>query len=208
MSGWHVQSFDNIFQYFKIFDNILKYLTIFWNIWQYIDVTLLLTVVRITLVLSARSKLPRMISYSFPSHKLWNMSTNIFVDKYGKIHLGTWRTAVFNVETYHAFKLETLRPQQVDGLLVLVRKPEQLLSILMIAILKEWQINQPEGVVVPPEFKSLQTGAEFCKAVQGSMNLPITRKTHLSIMWSTWILVEIAFEVPITRMVALLSFGM
>ena len=39
--------------------------------------TLLLTVVRMTLVLSARSKLPRMISYSFPSHKLWNMSTNI-----------------------------------------------------------------------------------------------------------------------------------
>ena len=179
--------------------------------------TLLLTVVRMTLVLSARSKLPRMISYSFPSHKLWNMSTNIFVDKYvekywdkyGKIHLGTWRTAVFNVETYHAFKLETLRPQQVDGLLVLVRKPEHLLSILMITILQEWQIiNQPEGVVVPPEFKSLQTRAEFCKAVEGSVNQPITVNNHLSIMWSTWILVEIASEVPITRMVALLSFGM
>merc|ERR1719507_561715 len=45
----------------------------------------------------------------------------------------------------HAFKLETFRSQQVDGLLVLVRKPE--------------------GVIVPPEFKSLQTRAEFCKAV-------------------------------------------
>ena len=53
--------------------------------------TLLLTVVRMTLVLSARSKLPRMISYSFPSHKLWNMSTNIFVDKYvEKYGKSTW----------------------------------------------------------------------------------------------------------------------
>merc|ERR550532_2209760 len=53
----------------------------------------------------------------------------------------------------HAFKLETFCPQQVNGLLVLVRKPE--------------------GVVVPPEFKSLQTRAEFCKAVDHVVDMDL-----------------------------------
>merc|ERR1719507_2730839 len=53
----------------------------------------------------------------------------------------------------HAFKLETFCPQQVHGLLVLVRKPE--------------------GVVVPPELKSLQTRAEFCKAVDHVVDIDL-----------------------------------